>query len=96
MKKILLLLAFSLCACTHMTFKQGNATSPVTKTERMDFLVFGAIPLSRAPSSVCPDTVDEVDFYSNTTDVLLGIVTAGLYIRRHVDIHCHPTLSQAH
>lgn len=92
MKTTLLVLVVVLCGCTHMSFKQGAVDSPVTESKRLDFFILGVIPATPAPvAHLCSNGIDQLDFYSSGMDVLLGIVTVGLYTPRHVDIHCHPT-----
>lgn len=93
--KTLLALIMVLCGCTHMSFKQSTPDSPVTASRRLDFFVLGMIPTTPGPATgLCTNGIDQLDFYSSGTDVLLSIATVGLYTPRHVDIHCHPTIGR--
>lgn len=94
---------FLICAlvvgCGHLTFRRGEETLPpaleaaAAKDYTIDALLFGMIALTKLPleSELCPTSrIDTLTLNMDGSQVLLAIVTLGIYTPHDVRVQCIP------
>ncbi len=84
---LLALLALSSCyTVSYQTQKPGSGTY---REERGDFFLWGLVGEKTVDlKALCPDGPSRWRSQTTFVDALLGIVTLGIYIPRHVTVEC--------
>ena len=91
---------FIICAvlsgCGHLTFHRAeDSPGPIPEGSAQNYtinaLLFGAIPLNKIPleNELCPTSrIDTLTMHMNGSQVLLAIVTLGIYTPHDVRVVC--------
>jgi hypothetical protein len=101
MRAIFAILLICLSACSHLLIQRGeekSAEGPVQRIELRSF-IWGFVPHRkiRPEAELCPNgRIRTADLKMDQQDVLLTIVTLGIYIPHRVDITCGQEVSTTH
>lgn len=99
MKILASFLIFLSLGCNHVTISRYEKASASTKSTEieLDSFALGFVPV-KLPSEneACPQSkIDSVNLSMNTKDVLLSIVTIGIYVPHRAEITCTPVTNAA-
>lgn len=85
----LLALAFSACATQTIRFTNDYSSSPANLEKSQPFFISGLGQTQEIQAStVCKRGFDRVETKQTVMDVLLGVVTFGIYTPRTLAVYC--------
>jgi len=92
--KLLLVLAILVSGCARLTVVRDENVAPAAvdkKNVKLHSFLWEIIPGKRIPPQqiLCPSgRIERLDFGMDTGEVLLTLVTLGIYVPHHVDVTC--------
>lgn len=97
-RNIVFCICVLLTGCGHLTLHRGDevvpsTTAATTQNYTIDALLFGTIPLTKLPQEgeLCPTSrIETLNFNMEGSQVLLAIVTLGIYTPHDVRVDCAP------